>query len=87
VSGRVFTVTEAVAALGVWQTGCRIIGDDESVIAECIGLVQRFDVHGKQVHDCNIVATMKVHGVRKLVTRNASDFRRYGREIDVIALE
>src|SRR6185369_3765035 len=36
VSGRVFTVTEAVAALGVWQTGCRIIGDDESVIAECI---------------------------------------------------
>jgi hypothetical protein len=40
-------------------------------------LVQQFEVHGKQVHDCNIVATMLAHGVRHLATRNAADFKRY----------
>ena len=34
-------------------------------------------VRGKQVHDCNIVATMLTNGVRRLATRNATDFRRY----------
>lgn len=87
VNGRVFTVDEAVSALSVWQVGCRVLGDDEAVIGECIGLVQRFGVHGRQVHDCNIVATMKVHNVRKLATRNPRDFRRYEGEIEVIAIE
>ena len=87
VSGRVFTVDEAVSALRVWQIGCRMLSDDEAVSSECIGLVQRFGVQGKQVHDCNIVATMKAHGLRKLATRNARDFRRYEGEIEVIAIE
>jgi predicted nucleic acid-binding protein len=43
-------------------------------------------VRGKQVHDCNIVATMRAHGVRRLATRNSGDFERYGTLIDIDAV-
>jgi len=87
VSGRVFTPAEALAALSVWTAGCLILEEGEAVLLECLDMVRRFDVHGKQVHDCNIVATMKVHGVRTLATRNPGDFSRYGSELNVVAVE
>lgn len=83
VSGRVFTVDEAIAALAVWRAGCNLLGEDEVSVNECLELTKRFGVQGKQVHDCNIVATMKAHGLRKLLTRNPRDFERYRGEIDV----
>ena len=43
----------------------------------------RARMHGKQIHDCNIVATMKVHGVRRLATRNPDDFKRFHSVVDV----
>lgn len=77
VSGRVFALPESLAALDVWLTGCRVLEEDSSVLQECLRLVQQFGVLGKQVHDCNIVATMRAHGIRHLATRNAADFKRY----------
>jgi predicted nucleic acid-binding protein len=77
VSGRNFTLTESLAALDVWLTGCQVLDETVNVLHECLRLVQEFEVHGKQVHDCNIVATMLAHGVRHLPTRNATDFKRY----------
>ena len=32
---------------------------------------------GKQVHDANIIATMKVYGIPALLTRNTEDFERF----------
>jgi predicted nucleic acid-binding protein len=87
VSGRVFSPAEALAALSVWTAGCLILEEGEAVLLECLDMVRRFDVHSKQVHDCNIVATMKVHGVRTLATRNPGDFSRYGGELNVVAVE
>jgi len=46
--------------------------------------VVRHPTRGKQVHDANLVATMLVHGVTRLLTFNVADFRRFGA---VIALE
>ena len=83
VSGRVFTLAESLAALEVWLTGCQVLDETVNVLHECLRLVQQFDVHGKQVHDCNIVATMLAHGVRHLATRNAADFKRYESLISV----
>jgi predicted nucleic acid-binding protein len=39
-------------------------------------------VVGVKVHDARLVATMNVHGVRRLLTFNAGDFARY--EIEVV---
>jgi predicted nucleic acid-binding protein len=83
VSGRVFTLTESLAALEVWLTGCQVLEETMDVLRECLRLVQQFDVHGKQVHDCNIVATMLAHGVRHVATRNAADFKRYESSISI----
>lgn len=44
-----------------------------------------FPTRGKQVHDANLVATMLVHGVTRLLTFNAADFRRFGTLIEVVA--
>lgn len=86
VSGRTFALQESLAALEVWLTGCGVLEENMSVLEECLRLVQQFDVLGKQVHDCNIVATMIAHGVRHLATRNAADFRRYGSLLSVEAV-
>lgn len=46
-------------------------------------LVAKHQVVGKQAHDANLVATMLVHGVTRLLTFNGADFKRYS-EIEVI---
>jgi predicted nucleic acid-binding protein len=46
-------------------------------------IVVDYEVSGKQVHDARIVATMKLHGVRRLLTFDTDDFARY-KEIEVI---
>ena len=49
-----------------------------------VSLCREVPLAGKQVHDANIVATMLAHGERRLLTFNASDFRRYGERIELI---
>ncbi len=77
VSGRHFTLTEAVTALESWRSVCTLLEENADVVREWLRLVERFQVHGKQLHDCNIVAVMQVHGLQRLATRNAADFQRY----------
>ena len=84
--GQDLRTEESLAALEVWLTGCSVLEENLSVLQECLRLVQQFGVLGKQVHDCNIVATMTAHGVRHLATRNAADFRRYGNLLSVEAV-
>jgi predicted nucleic acid-binding protein len=86
VSGRVFSVDEAISALGVWRTGCILLGENEATVRECLSLVRLHGVQGKQIHDCNIVATMIAHRVRRLATRNPADFKRFHQEISVSAV-
>lgn len=40
-------------------------------------LVGSTSVLGKQAHDARLVAAMRVHGLMRLLTFNAEDFRRY----------
>jgi len=35
------------------------------------------DVKGRQVHDARIAASMRLHGIEKIITKNVKDFRRY----------
>lgn len=81
-----FTIEDAYTSLSVWMTGCTILEESEAVLAECLDLARRLGVHGKQIHDCNIAATMRVHGVRVLATRNPADFKRYEEDIVVLAI-
>jgi predicted nucleic acid-binding protein len=77
VEGRTFGVDEALEVLGGWTASCDLLDDSGAVLPELLALVRRFGVRGKQVHDANIVATMRAHGVARLATLNWSDFRRF----------
>lgn len=41
------------------------------------GLLVAHNVHGVQVHDARLTASMYVHGVAQLLTINVRDFRRF----------
>ena len=83
VSGRSFTVDEALNVLERWRSGCALLEETEAAFVEWLRLVRKHQVQGKQAHDCNIVAVMLAHGIRRLATRNESDFARYADEIPV----
>jgi len=45
--------------------------------------MQELHIGGKQVHDANIVATMLVYGIPRLLTANPSDFARFAHLLTV----
>ena len=47
------------------------------VTESLMSLCREVPVGGRQIHDANIVATMLAHGENRLLTFNASDFRRF----------
>ncbi len=54
---------------------------------EFLRLLYKYEVKGKQVHDCNIAATMLVNNINNVFTNNIGDFKRYEPEgIKVISL-
>ena len=65
----------------------QVVEDGPQVSEQLLSLVEQFTVGGKQVHDANIVATMLVHGVRRLLTHNTGDFARYGELITILPVE
>jgi predicted nucleic acid-binding protein len=64
----------------------RIAEDGPSVTARLLELLERFPCGGRQVHDANIVATMLVHGIDRLLTDNVQDFKRFDSLIGIVPL-
>lgn len=57
--------------------------DDERIHREWRRLVVAHEVKGVQVHDARLVAAMRTHGLRHILTFNDSDFARYP---DIVAI-
>ena len=72
-----FTVDQVLAQVDALLPNLTIL--DESIDAANFlrELVGRYQIHGKSIHDANVVAVMLVHGVRRLITYNSADFERY----------
>ena len=54
-----------------------VLRESAEVYSEWKRLVAEHKVQGVKVHDARIVAAMNVHGINRIVTFNADDFRRY----------
>ena len=63
-----------------------VLQETDLVFNTLISITNRVAVAGKQIHDANIVATMYVHGINRLLTHNAKDFARFASYINVIPL-
>ena len=59
--------------------------ESEKVARRLRELVQTHRLTGKRVHDGNIVATMLVEGIDRLITENADDFASF-EEIETVGL-
>ncbi len=86
IEGQVISVGGALQALDEWKSISLILEDGEEAVAELLRLVEKYQVRGKQVHDCNLVAVMLRNGVKRLPTRNPDDFKRFEPEIMLEAL-
>lgn len=64
-----------------------IAEDGPTVTAGLLALLGAIPMGGKQIHDANIVATMSASGLRRLLTHNAADFRRFSATVEIIPLE
>jgi hypothetical protein len=76
-------VATAIADVRRFIQSFEIAEDGDAVTARLLDLLSRYATAGKQVHDANIVPTMQVHGVRRLLTFNGADFQRYVGLIDL----
>jgi len=60
-----------------------LVAESKDVLEELLKLVDTVSVAGKQIQDANIVATMRVHGIKRLLTHNVQDFARFATLIDI----
>jgi predicted nucleic acid-binding protein len=61
----------------------RLLPDSLAVHEEWQRLLVTHGVSGVQVHDARLVAAMRVHGVKRILTFNDKDFARY-KEIEAL---
>jgi predicted nucleic acid-binding protein len=80
-NGLGFTVRLTLAEVEKIEAAFELLPDTPPLYATWRDLVLRHGVIGAKVHDARLVAVMNVHGVRRLLTFNASDFTRYPIEV------
>jgi predicted nucleic acid-binding protein len=81
----VATVPMPLALAEVERVGqlFEVVEDGPAVMGELVRLLARFPTGGRQVYDANIVATMLIYEVGRLLTFNGADFRRFSGLIDL----
>jgi predicted nucleic acid-binding protein len=81
------SVSTLVERVHFFQSRFRVAEDSHRVTEKLLELMEQIKIGGKQVHDANIVATMLVYGIPRLLTHNAGDFVRFSQFITVLPLE
>ena len=64
----------------------RVADKDNRVTAEWLLLLDTIPLAGRQVHDANIVATMRTYQIDQLLTNNVDDFKRFAGLITILPL-
>jgi predicted nucleic acid-binding protein len=64
----------------------QIADEDAGVTTLLLDLLKSRAIRGKQIHDANIVATMRRYGIPSLLTNNMSDFARYVPDVSLLPL-
>jgi predicted nucleic acid-binding protein len=65
------------------EAGFRLLPDSPAVHKEWRRLLVDYRVSGVQVHDARLVPSMRVHGVKRILTFNTKDFARFD-EIEAV---
>ncbi len=79
-------VTDLTEMVREWEARCHVAEDDAYITEYLLEFIGTPGAKGKQVHDANIVATMRRHRIPYLLTHNTADFARYSPWITVLPL-
>ena len=66
---------DALANLAEFVRCVRLLDETEAVSWDLRDLVRKHGLRGKRIHDANIAATLRAHGLQHLATNNPSDFK------------
>ncbi len=80
------SMTNLVSTVQAFERQFLIIEDGAAITARLLNLLTAIPCAGKQIHDANIVATMLIQGIQKLLTHNIADFNRFAAHITIIPL-
>jgi predicted nucleic acid-binding protein len=80
------TFDALIQAVRQFEAEFEIADEDAAVTAVLLDLLKSRKVQGKQIHDANIVATMRRHGIPSLLTHNTADFAKYVPDINLLPL-
>jgi predicted nucleic acid-binding protein len=64
-----------------------LLDENRESVAQLQMIMDNCAVGGKQIHDANIVAVMLVYGVKRLLTHNLDDFKKYNQWIEILGLD
>lgn len=64
-----------------------LLDENSETVARLQTIMESFAVGGKQIHDANIVAVMQANGVKRLLTHNLDDFKKFDQEIEIQGLD
>jgi predicted nucleic acid-binding protein len=81
------TRSAALHNVGKFIEAFTLLDENSETVAILQTIMENFVVGGKQIHDANIVAVMQAHGIKRLLTHNLDDFKKYARVIEVMGLE
>jgi predicted nucleic acid-binding protein len=76
-NGLGFSVALALGEMEKIERLLTLLPDSPAVYGEWKRLVVQHGVLGSKVHDAKLVATMNVHGIRRILTFNTEDLTRY----------
>ena len=79
-------IERALADVRDLQRRFHVANEGPEVTTRLLTLLSEVPTRGRRIHDANIVATMLVHGVRRVLTHNTDDFVRFAAFIEVLPL-
>lgn len=80
---KLLTPKQAAARVHTLIPYFQVADENVEVTSRFLELLESFSIGGKQVHDANIVATMQVYRIPRLITLNVADFRRFSGQITI----
>ena len=75
-----------VAQVQQFQQRFHVANEGPEVTTRLLALLTEVPTRGRRIHDANMVATMLVSGVRRVLTHNTDDFVRFAAFIEVLPL-
>lgn len=76
----------ALHNVGKFIEAFALLDENSETVAKLQTIMETFAVGGKQIHDANIVAVMQANGVKRLLTHNLDDFKKFDQCIEILGL-